>query len=74
MKWFNRQSRLLQIILLLIPGINWITEILVRLTGAIEKPTLRNLLGLILGIVTGFVLGWVDLVWVLLFNHLLLCK
>ena len=74
MKWFNRQSRLLQIILLLIPGINWITEIIVRLTGAIQKPTLRNLLGLILGIFTGFVLGWVDLVWVLLFNHLILCK
>ena len=30
MTWFNKQSRLVQIILLLIPGVNWITEILVR--------------------------------------------
>lgn len=30
MTWFNKQSRLVQLILLLIPGVNWITEIVVR--------------------------------------------
>ena len=74
MKWFNRQSRLLQIILLLIPGVNWITEILVRLTSLFQKPSLRNLLGFILAVLVGFAFGWVDLIWVLLFNHLILCK
>lgn len=28
--WFNKQSRLVQILLLLIPGVNWVVEILIR--------------------------------------------
>ena len=73
MSWFNKQSRLVQILLLLIPGVNWITEIVVRVTSVIEKPTLHNILGVIFGIIIP-VFGWLDLVWVLLFNHLVLCK
>ena len=72
MKWFNKQSRILQIILLLIPVVNWWTEIIVRVSACIQKTTLTNVLGLILAIipVTGMILGWVDLVSVLLVNHL----
>lgn len=73
MKWFNKQSRLIQILLLLIPVVNWITEVIVRVTGIIEKPTLHNILGVICAIFIP-VFGWFDLVWVLLFNHLCLCK
>ncbi len=73
MSWFNKQSRLIQIILLLIPGVNWITEIVVRVTAVIEKPTVENILGVIFGLIIP-VFGWLDLIWVLLFNHLLLCK
>lgn len=73
MKWFNSQSRLVQIILLLIPGINWITEIVVRVSAVLETKSEKNLLGLILAILpTGNILGWVDLVWVLVYNHLFL--
>ena len=74
MKWFNKQSRLVQILLLLIPVVNWFTEMIVRISGVIQKPTLENILGLILAIVSLGILGWVDLVWVLIFNHLLFCK
>lgn len=73
MKWFNHQSRLVQIILLLIPGVNWITEVIVRVSAVIEKPTVENILGFIFGLIIP-VFGWLDLIWVLLFNHLLLCK
>ncbi|MBQ4183074.1 MAG: hypothetical protein VZR98_04715 [Candidatus Enteromonas sp.] len=73
MKWFNSQSRLVQLILLLIPVVNWIVEIFVRVTAVLEKPNLGNLLGLIFGIIIP-IFGWIDLVWVLLFNHLLLAK
>ncbi len=31
-KWFNKQSKLLKIILLLIPFVGWVVEILVRLS------------------------------------------
>ena len=30
MTWFNKLPRLVQIILLLIPGVNWAVEIVVR--------------------------------------------
>ena len=73
MKWFNSQSRLVQIILLLIPFVNWIVEIFVRVTAVVEKPTTENILGVIFGLIIP-VFGWIDLVWVLLFNHLCLCK
>lgn len=72
MKWFNSQSRLVQIILLLIPGVNWLTEILVRVSSIIEKQSLENVLGLIFSIIIPF-FGYLDLVWVLLFNRLILC-
>lgn len=73
MSWFNKQSRLVQIVLLLIPFVNWVVEIIVRVTAVLEKPTTENILGAILSLF-GVILGWVDLVWVLLFNHLFLCK
>lgn len=73
MKWFNSQSRLIQLILLIIPVVNWVVEIVVRVTAVVEKPNLGNLLGLIFGLIIP-VFGWLDLVWVLLFNHLILAK
>ncbi len=30
MTWFNKQSRIVQLILLLIPVVNWIVELVVR--------------------------------------------
>ncbi len=56
MSWFNKQSRLVQIILLLIPGVNWIVELFVRITAVLEKPSTENILGLILSLF-GFILG-----------------
>jgi hypothetical protein len=73
-KAFQKLPRLVQFLLLLIPGVNWITEIVVRVSAVLEKADGRNILGLILAIFVGFVFGWVDLIWVLLFKHLILCK
>lgn len=33
---FNKLPRLIQIILLLIPGVNWITEVIVRVSAALH--------------------------------------
>ena len=49
MKWFNKQSRLVQILLLLIPGVNWATEIIVRWTTYMKK---GGLIRLIISIIT----------------------
>ncbi len=74
MKFFNSLPRLVQLILLLIPGVNWVVELVVRITSVIEKPHgTHNILGLVLAVIpfTGTILGYVDLVWVILYNHLL---
>ena len=73
-KSFQRLPRLIQILLLLIPGVNWVTEIIIRVSAVIEKPSGLNIIGLLLGVLVGFAFGWVDLVWVLLFKHLIFSK
>lgn len=72
MTWFNKQSRLVQIILLLIPGVNWITEILVRWSTYLKKGGNVRLIISIIVTIFGLVFGWIDLVWVLLYKKLLL--
>ncbi len=74
MKWFNSLPRLVQLLLLLIPGVNWVVEFLVRISAAFERPTFINILMAIIVLVFGLPFGWIDLVWILLFHHLLLCK
>ncbi len=71
-KWFNKQSRLVQIILLLIPGVNWVTEVLVRWSKALRTKGLIDVVLAVVVTVFGIVFGWVDLVWCLLFKHILL--
>ena len=72
MKWFNSLPRLVQFILLIIPFVGWIVEIYVRLTAMLQKTTTTNILGFVLFLLFGSVLAYVDLVWVLLFKHLIL--
>ena len=72
MTWFNKQSRLVQLLLLLIPGVNWITELVVRWSTWLKKGGLIRLVVSILVTFFGFAFGWLDLVWVLLFKKLFL--
>lgn len=71
-KWFNKQSRLLQILLLLIPGVNWVTELLVRWSKALRTHGLIDIVLAVVVTVFGIVFGWLDVIWCLLFKHLLL--
>ena len=73
MTWFNRQSRIVQLILLLIPVVNWIVEIVVRWSTFLKKGGLIRLIVCILvTIPSGIAFGWLDFVWVLLFKKLFL--
>jgi len=59
---FKSLPRLVQIILLLIPGINWITEIVVRASAALHGKAFLQIIVLIFAILpTGVLLGWIDL-------------
>ena len=63
----------MQIILLLIPGVNWVTEIIVRWSTFSKKGgLLRLIICILVTIPSGIVFGWLDLVWVLLFKKLFL--
>lgn len=73
-KSFNKLPRLVQFILLLIPFVNWITEVIVRFSVAMEKKSALNLVIAILVLIFGVVFGWIDCIWVLLFHHLILAK
>lgn len=69
-KSFNNLPRLIQALLLLIPGVNWITEILVRWSNWLRKKGLIRLILALAYTIFGIVLGYLDLIWVLLFKHL----
>ena len=73
-KWFNKQSRLVQIILLLIPVVNWVVEILVRWSAALQNKSLVQTVVAILVTFLGLAFGWIDLVWILLFKHMIFAK
>ena len=73
MTWFNRQSRLVQLLLLLIPVINWFVEITVRWgTWLKEGGFFRLAICVLVTIPSGIVFGWLDFVWVLLYKKLFL--
>jgi hypothetical protein len=75
-KWFNEQSRLVQVILLLIPFVGWIVELLVRLSVMLRTQSGVHIIVFILFLVVGW--GWflniVDLIYLILEGHLILAE
>ena len=72
--WFNKQSRLVQIILLLIPFVNWIVEIFVRWSAFLKTKSILTLIFAILVTFFGLAIRWVDVIWCLLFKHMIFAK
>lgn len=73
-KKFNKLSRLVQLLLLVIPFVNWLTEVLVRWSYALNKKSLINLVLAILATFGGIFFGFIDFICCLLFNHLIFAK
>ncbi len=73
-KWFYKQNKLVQILLLLIPGVNFVVELAIRWSAFLSRPKLLTLVFAIIATVSLGVFGWVDLVWLLLFDHLIFAK
>lgn len=69
-KWFNSLPRLVQILLLLIPMVNWVIEILVRWDNAIHRKSVLRIVIAILVTIGGLGYGYIDLIWCLLFKHM----
>lgn len=68
---FQKLPRLVQLLLLIIPGVGWITEIVVRLSAFIHGKGTNQIIALILAIFIP-IFGIVDFIWVLLFKKLIL--
>jgi hypothetical protein len=75
-KWFNSQSRLLQVILLIIPFVGWVVEALVRLSVALRTKSVLHIVVFVLFLVLGW--GWflclIDLIYLILKGHLILAE
>lgn len=66
MKWFKSLSRGVQIIILIIPLINWIIELIIRWSQFATKGKTKFLLmAIIATLPTSVALGWIDAIWLL---------
>ena len=73
-KSFENLPKIAQVILLLIPGVNWVTEVVVRWSHALRvKSLFKYIVAIVVTIPSGIVIGWLDAIWCLLFGHMLLC-
>ena len=73
-KWFYKQNPLVQILLLLIPIVNWLTEIRIRGTIFMREKSLFHLMFVLSAIFSFGFLGWIDLICLLVFNRLLFVR
>lgn len=69
--WFHKQNKLIQVILLLIPFVNWIVEILVRWSAFLKKGGALRLVVSLIVTLLGVVIGWLDAIWTLITNKLI---
>jgi len=72
-KWFYSQSKLVQLILLILPLVGWIVELIVRWSSVFEKKSLWNLLWALIFTLIGW--GWIftsiDGIYLFIVGHLI---
>lgn len=75
-KWFNKQSTLIKVLLLIIPFVGWIVELLVRLSVMLRTKKPVHIVVFVLFVVIGW--GWflnlIDLIVLILTGKLLLTE
>ena len=72
MDWFKKQSKLVQVLLVLIPFVNWIVELVLRWDMFLKKGGVVRLVIAIVVTFGGLVVGWLDALWLLLFDKIFL--
>ncbi len=73
---FFKLPRLIQILILIIPVVGWIAELIIRWSAVFENFRIRNLIAALVFTFLGWawVLCVLDIIWILLFKHLLWTK
>lgn len=69
--WFDSRARLLQLLLLLIPGVNYIILILYFGCMLIKEKTIGSFLVFIFYLILGIVLAYINF-FIIIFKHYLL--
>ena len=75
-RWFNKQSTLLKVILLILPFVGWVMEILVRLSVMLRTKSIVHIVVFIVFVVVGWgwILGLIDLIYMIFTGHLILAE
>ena len=74
-KWFQEQSKLVKVILLIIPFVGWVMEILVRLSALLRDTSkTNNILGFVLFLLAGWILQFLDLIFIIVQDKMLLLE
>lgn len=75
-KWFNSQSLLLKAILLLIPVVNWVMELLIRLSVMLRTKSVLHIVVFIVFLCVGWgwFLGVIDFIYMLVTGHLIFAE
>lgn len=75
-KWFNSQSVLLKAILLLIPVVNWVMELLIRLSVMLRTKSVLHIVVFIVFLCVGWgwFLGVIDFIYMLVTGHLIFAE
>lgn len=75
-KWFNSQPLFLKAILLLIPGVNWVMELLIRLSVMLRTKSVLHIVVFIVFLCVGWgwFLGVIDFVYMLVTGHLIFAE
>ena len=73
-KWFEEQSRLIKVILLILPIVGWVVEILVRLSAVLRNSSVLNIVGLVIAIIGNWIWSVIDLVVLIVTGKLFLLE
>ena len=72
--WFNKLSKVVRIILMIIPVVNWVIDVVIRIEALIKKQSTHNIVGLILFAFFGYVLAFIDLIMVIIDRDFILVE
>lgn len=73
-KWFEQQSRLIKVILLILPFVGWVVEILVRLSATLRNASTINIVGLVISVIGNWIWSVIDLIFLIVTGNLLLLE
>ena len=75
-KWFNSQTTLVKVILIILPLVGWIVELLVRLSIMLKTQKPEHIIVFLLFVFIGWglILEIIDIIYMCMTGHLILAE